>query len=229
MHTEFRRLAHVALVLAASSLLSGAAAAQQLPPPPTRDTLVRNVGVLRSGDALKIVVYRDKELSGEYLIDSRGQVQIPGLGVIDAAGLDPAQVKDALKAALLRRGFTDPEISVQPLIRVSVLGEVRQPALYPVDPGISLIQLVTIAGGPTPSANLKRTRVVREGRVFEVDLQSALAGSASGRVVLYSNDVVVVPKRTGFTRENLTFILGLTSTVVTIATFIVANKAARGS
>jgi polysaccharide export outer membrane protein len=224
MHTESRRGALVALALVVASLSSRGAGAQELPPPPTRDTVARNVGVLRSGDALKIVVYRDKELSGEYLIDSRGQVQIPGLGVINAAGLDPTQVKDTLRSALLKRGFTDPEIAVQPLIRVSVLGEVRQPALYPVDPGMSLIQLVTIAGGPTSAANLRRTRVVREGRVFEVDLQSALAGSASGRVVLYSNDVVVVPKRTGFTRENLTFILGLTSTAVTIATFIVASR-----
>lgn len=224
MHTEFRRGALIALALVASSLVARVGAAQQLPPPPTRDTVVRNVGVLRSGDALKIVVYRDKELSGEYLIDSRGQVQIPGLGVINAAGLDPTQVKDTLRAALLKRGFTDPEIAVQPLIRVSVLGEVRQPALYPVDPGMSLIQLITIAGGPTGSANLRRTRVVREGRVFEVDLQSALAGSASGRVVLYSNDVVVVPKRTGFTRENFSFILGLTTTALSIATFVVANR-----
>ena len=200
--------------------------AQQVvpPPPPVRDTVVRSVGVLRGGDALKIVVYRDKELTGEYLIDSRGELQIPGLGVVQAAGLDPSQVKDSLRAALLQRGFTNPEISVQPLIRVSVLGEIRSPALYPVDPGISLIQLVTIAGGPTPSANLKRTRVVREGRVFEVDLQSALGGSASGKVVLYSNDVVVIPKKTGLTRENLSFILGLTTTALSIATFLRVSK-----
>jgi polysaccharide export outer membrane protein len=203
---------------------SGVAAQQVPPPPPVRDTVVRSVGVLRAGDVLKIVVYRDKELTGEYLIDSRGELQIPGLGVIQAAGLDPAQVKDSLRAGLLRRGFTNPEIAVQPLIRVSVLGEIRAPALYPVDPGISLIQLVTIAGGPTPNANLRRTRVVREGRVFEVDLQSALGGSASGKVVLYSNDVVVIPKRTGFTRENFSFILGLATTALSIATFLTVRR-----
>jgi polysaccharide export outer membrane protein len=175
---------------------------------------------LRAGDVLKIVVFREKELSGEYLIDSRGELQIPGLGVIQAAGLDPTQVKDSLKAALVQKGLTSPDIAVQPLIRVSVLGEIRSPALYPVDPGISLIQLVTIAGGPTPNANLRRTRVVREGRVFEVDLQSALGGSASGRVVLYSNDVVVIPKRTGFTRENFTFVMGLATTALAIATYL---------
>lgn len=211
------------LALALLALAPSVAAAQDpLPAPPViRDTTTRNVGVLRPGDALKVVVFRDKELSGEYLIDSRGQLQIPGLGVVQAAGLDPSQVKDSLTAALVARGFTNPEIAVQPLIRVSVLGEVRAPALYPVDPGTSLIQLVTIAGGPSPSANLRRTRVVREGRVFEVDLQSALAGSAAGLVRIYSNDVVVIPKRTGFTRENVTFLLGLSTAAVTLATFIV--------
>src|SRR3978361_933687 len=124
-----------------------------------RDSLSRSVGVLRAGDAVRIAVFRDKELTGGYLIDSRGQLQIPGLGVIQAAGLDPDQLKRSIRSALIQLGTTDPQISVQPLVRVSVLGEVRSPALYPVDPGVSLIQLLTIAGGPTPNANLRRTRV----------------------------------------------------------------------
>jgi len=188
------------------------------------DSLSRSVGVLRPGDAVKIAVFRDTELTGEYLIDSRGQLQIPGLGVIQAAGLDPDQLKTSLRQALIQLGTTNPQIAVQPLVRVSVLGEVRSPALYPVDPGISLIQLLTIAGGPTPNANLRRTRVVREGHVFEVDLESALTGSASGRVVLYSNDVVVVPKKTGFTRETLQFMLSLTTTALSIATLIITTR-----
>lgn len=191
------------------------------------DSLSRSVGVLRAGDAVRIAVFRDTELTGEYLIDSRGQLQIPGLGVIQAAGLNPDQLKTSLRQALIQLGTTNPQISVQPLVRVSVLGEVRSPALYPVDPGISLIQLVTIAGGPTPSANLRRTRVVREGRVFEVDLESALTGSAAGRVVLYSNDVVVIPKKTGFTRETLNLVLSLTTTALSIATLIFTIQAQR--
>jgi polysaccharide export outer membrane protein len=188
------------------------------------DSLSRSVGVLRPGDAVKIAVFRDTELTGEYLIDSRGQLQIPGLGVIQAAGLDPDQLKTSIRQALIQLGTTNPQIAVQPLVRVSVLGEVRAPALYPVDPGISLIQLLTIAGGPTPNANLRRTRVVREGHVFEVDLESALTGSASGRIVLYSNDVVVVPKKSGFTRETLQLVLSMTTAALSIATFIFMKR-----
>jgi polysaccharide export outer membrane protein len=225
MRTGFRSAVRAAVVVAiaiAVALSAGIARAQDT----TRagvvgDSLSRSVGVLRPGDAVKIAVFRDSELTGEYLIDSRGQLQIPGLGVIQAAGLNPDQLKTSLRQALIQLGTTNPQIAVSPLVRVSVLGEVRNPALYPVDPGISLIQLLTIAGGPTPNANLRRTRVVREGRVFEVDLESALTGSAAGRVVLYSNDVVVVPKRTGFTRETMQFVLGLTTTALSIATLII--------
>ena len=215
----------VAALLSAVTVSAGVVGAQDTSRAGiVRDSLSRSVGVLRSGDAVKIAVFRDSELTGEYLIDSRGQLQIPGLGVIQAAGLDPDQLKTSIRQALIQLGTTNPQIAVQPLVRVSVLGEVRSPALYPVDPGISLIQLLTIAGGPTPNANLRRTRVVREGRVFEVDLESALTGSASGRVVLYSNDVVVVPKKTGFTRETMQFVLGLTTTALSIATLLITLK-----
>jgi polysaccharide export outer membrane protein len=201
--------------------------AQQVLPPPrdsipsSSDTLVRNVGVLRPGDELNIVVFRDKELSGKYLIDSRGMLQIAGLGSIRVAGLDPSQVTERLRSALEERGRSAPEIAVQPLIRVSVLGEVQQRGLLSVDPGTSLIQLLTLAGGPTGSANLRKTRVVREGRVHIVDLESALSGSAAGRVVLYSNDIVVVPRRTGWTRENLAFAISAAGALLTIVNVIV--------
>jgi protein involved in polysaccharide export with SLBB domain len=98
------------------------------------------------------------------------------------------------------------------MIRVSVLGEVRSPNVYPVDPGTSLLKLLTVAGGPTDRAKLRDTRVIRDGRAFPVDMESGLRGSAAGRIVLYSNDVVVVGRKRGFTSENL----GLTVTAASL-------------
>jgi polysaccharide export outer membrane protein len=202
---------------------------QNVPPPPrpVQDTLpLRSVGVLRPGDLLKIAVFRDKELSGDYPIDARGYVQIPGLGVIKAAGLEPTDVTDRLRLALVERGFARPEISVQPMIRVSVLGEVRAPNVYAVDPGTSLLQFLTVAGGPTERARLKDTRVIRDGRAFRVDMESGLKGSAAGRIVLYSNDVVVVARKKGLTGENLGLTLTAASLLLTILNiaFIVRNN-----
>lgn len=197
-----------------------------VPPPSDTGMQPRNVGALRPGDVLKIVVFRDKELSNEYPIDARGYVQIPGLGVIKAAGLDPTEVTDRLKLALVERGFARPEISVQPLIRVSVLGEVRSPNVYPVDPGTSLLQLLTVAGGPTDRARLQDTRVIRDGRAFKVDMEGGLRGSSAGRIVLYSNDVVVVARKRGFTSENLGLTLTAASLVLAVLNiaFLVRNN-----
>lgn len=214
----FATLAIVAVAAPRPVTAQSPAATTSIPAP--NDSLARSVGVLRPGDVLEIIVYRDKELSNKYLIDSRGFVQIPGLGVVQAAGLDPTQVKARLVDSLRARGFERPELSVQPLVRVSVLGEVRAPNLFPVDPGTSLLQLLTLAGGPTPNADLRKARVIRDGRAFTVDLESALGGGAAGRIVLYSNDYLIVPKKTGFTRENLGLVLsgvGVLLTIVNVA------------
>lgn len=201
-----------ALVALALVTVPSARGQTPVPQPTMTDTVRRSVGALRPGDVLKIAVFRDKELSADYPIDARGYVQIPGLGVIKAAGLDPTEITDRLRLALIERGFARPEISVQPLIRVSVLGEVRSPNVYPVDPGTSLLQLLTVAGGPTDRARLQDTRVIRDGQAFRIDMESGLRGSAAGRVVLYSNDVVVVGRRKGFTSENI----GMTATVASL-------------
>jgi polysaccharide biosynthesis/export protein len=220
------RLVAGALAAIALALPARARAQTPIPAPAVDTTQRRDVGALRPGDVLKIVVFRDKELSNEYPIDARGYVQIPGLGVIQVAGLDPTEVSDRLKLALVERGFARPEISVQPLIRVSVLGEVRAPNVYPVDPGTSLLQLLTVAGGPTDRARLRDTRVIRDGRAFKVDMESALRGSAAGRIVLYSNDVIVVGRKRGLTGENLGITLTAASLVIAILNiaFLVDRK-----
>jgi polysaccharide export outer membrane protein len=193
----------------------------QVPPVETDSAVaMRSVGVMRPGDALKIAVWREKELNGEYLSDARGLVQIPGLGDIVVAGLTPQQVKDRLTERLVDRGIVSPEISVQPVIRVSVLGEVRSPGLLSVEPGTNLIHLITLAGGPTERANMRAVRVIRAGRPYEVNLESALSGSAAGRVVLFSNDVVFLDRKRGLTRENLSFGMNLLTAVLSIVSVV---------
>ena len=112
------------------------------------------------------------------------------------------------------------------MIRVSVLGEVRSPNVYPVDPGTSLLQLLTVAGGPSERARLKDTRVIRDGQAFQVDMEAGLKGSAAGRIVLYSNDVVVVGRKKGLTGENIGLTLTAASLLLTILNiaFLVRNN-----
>jgi polysaccharide export outer membrane protein len=208
----------------ADTTAAGRAAAADTLPPPRSPAGGGNgpipTGTLRSGDVLQLKVYRDSELSGSYLIEANGYVQIPGLGTIHAAGLRPDQVTQAMVDAMRSKGFREPELAIRPQIRISVLGQVRIPQLYSIDPGLSLLQLITLAGGPTPLADLKHTRVIRDGRAYEVDMDAALHGSASGRVALYSNDVVFLPPKKGLTQQNVLFIVGIASAALSLLTTI---------
>ena len=217
-----RRLTRVVglLALAGAGLGAGPAAlvAQSTP---ALDSTVRPVGTLKPGDEVNIGVHQDKEISGRYVVDATGRIHLLGIGSTIVAGLDPAQLEQRLKQVLTARGFTNPDVVVQPLFRVSVLGEVGKPALYSVEPGTTLIQLLTLAGGPSDRAALDRTRVVRGDSAYTVNLETALSGSGSGRIVLNSNDIVVVPMKRGMTRETLGIIISGTTALVTVVNLIV--------
>ena len=199
--------------------------AQRQAPTDTTPRFQRSVGVLRPGDELNVVVYRNEELSGKFLINSQGVVQIPGLGVIEVAGLTPEQMIERLKEQMIRRGFSNPEIAVTPLIRISALGEVRNPSLYSVEPGTNILQLVTLSGGPTERADIEDAVVVREGRQYPVNLKAALRGDASGRLVLYSNDVLYIPRRSSvFSRENVGLMLSVASLATAVLNVYLISK-----
>ena len=210
----------VALTLASASL---GAQDPTLPAPPVTDTTQREVGTVRQGDVLTVVVYNDAGRSGTYVINSSGVASMPGIGRLRVAGLTPAQVDKAIHDALLTT-YQVPSFSATIQIRVLVGGEVRNPNIYSVEPGTTLLQLLTVAGGGTENADLKHARVLRGGRAYEVDMESALAGSQAGSILLFSNDAVIVGKKRGLTRENVGFILSGLSAVFTIINFAVALK-----
>jgi protein involved in polysaccharide export with SLBB domain len=223
--------------LVASTLLSLArtSAAQQQQaqcgdgtssPAHAADTTGRRVGALHPGDLIKLNVFRSKEFSNDYIIDSQGRLVIPGLGALAAAGLEPRELESSVRELLVCRGIV-PDVSLQAQIRVGVTGEVRNPAVYPAEPGISVLRLLTMAGGQTPNADLSKTIVIREGRTYRVDLNRALAGDPSGSVILNSNDVVVVPKKSGFTREDMSFLLGIAGVVFSALNVVVTLTRSR--
>ena len=185
---------------------------------PSTDTVPqRSVGVLRPGDVLKIAVFRDKELTGDYPIDARGYVQIPGLGVIKAAGLEPTDVTDRLRARAHRAriraagDFGAADDSRVRARRGSVAERLSRSIPARACCNCSPWQ------ADRPIARGFRTlesfaTVVPSAWTWRADCK----GSAAGRVVLYSNDVVVVGRKKGFTSENLGLTLTAASLVLAV-------------
>lgn len=196
-------------------LIVGLAACSSSPPPLTAPAEgVRPDPGLRPGDAVRVQVWREDDLSGTFTVDDRGVVTLPLLGEREVAGLEPARLRDDLLTDY-REYLQNPSIQVTVLRRINILGAVTQPGLYPVDATISLSEALGMAGGITPAGDEDDIRVIRDGRVIHRALDQA---TMVGAVDIRSGDQVVVGEKGWFARNPgalLGSLLGATAVIIT--------------
>ncbi len=159
---------------------------------------------LRPGDVLKIEIWREEDLSGEFLVDEEGIVTLPLLGERQVTGIPLRRLREELLEAY-RVQLRNPSISVTPLRRIHVLGEVNKPGLYELDPTISLAAVVALAGGATPTGDLNRIRVIRGNQIIRKRVGAAEAVNA---IDIRSGDQILVDRRSWFER-NSTFVISV--------------------
>ena len=171
---------------------------------------------LQPGDVVSIEVWREEDLTGEFLVDEKGDVVLPLLGVRHVAGMPVTQLRDSLIAEY-RRELRNPSIIITPLRRVYVLGEVNEPGLYTVDPTISLAGAIAKAGGANGQGDLGNIKVVRAGGQVREGLR---VDSPLADANILSGDQIFVGRRSWFDR-NSTFIvsalLSVTSIIISLA------------
>ena len=209
----------VGLIVAALGLGTSTVSAQE---PQLAQHVIGTVGSdlsLHPGDIIRVEVWGQEEYSGQFLIDETGVFHYPVLGRVDTHSLTVAQLRDTLRTAL-EGLFTNPFVTITPLFRVAVLGEVRSPGLFTVDPTLSVLDLVAMAGGATEVGNLGKIRVLRSGAESEISFEEAtLRGRTLHEVGVRSGDEVIVPRRF-FTRQDWWTVLQVVNTVVSVAVLI---------
>lgn len=171
---------------------------------------------LRAGDLLKIRIWPNEDLGGEFPVEETGLVHLPILGGVQAAGRSLDEVRGDLRQRY-GQALKSPVISVTPVFPVSVLGAVGRPGLYHVTPSQNLFEVISLAGGFREDANEGEIRIFREGGVTEVDAREALsAGESSARAQLRSGDRIVVGRRSSFSFQNFSYALQSVTLVVAV-------------
>lgn len=112
---------------------------------------------LGAGDKLKITVFGEDGLTGEFFVAGNGRISFPLIGEVPAAGMTVQAVQDEIRSALKDGYIKDPRVSAEVLIfrPYYILGEVTKPGEYPYSNGISVMNAVATAGGFTYRANQK--------------------------------------------------------------------------
>lgn len=137
---------------------------------------------LGSADKVRITVFGEPTLTGEFAVGPSGDLSLPLIGAVAATGLTTMELGQSIQSRLSNGYLRDPKVNIDVLTYrpFYILGEVNQPGEYPFSSRLTVINAVATAKGFTYRAN--------QGRVF---IKSA--GSLSEREVPLTSDLLVHP------------------------------------
>jgi polysaccharide export outer membrane protein len=150
---------------------------------------------LRPGDVVAISVWPDTSLSGQFTVESDGQVYLPFLGNVQASGVSIEGLRTRI-----REGFQAAQrnavVTVTPLYRIGVTGAVARPGLYLVPPTDGFFDVIATAGGFALRSDQSKVGVVREGQVINLNAEEAIKTGdllPLEALALQSGDQILVP------------------------------------
>jgi len=157
------------------------------------------------GDKIAVKVVQDPNLDGDYVIDSDGGIQYPYIGPIRLEGLTTADARRKL-ATGLKDKYVDPFVVVNLLSQmqqyVRVMGQVPKQGRIPFERGMTILDAVAEAGGPTRDASLRKMVLIR--RVSEEQVAAGFfdyrdlvlnpsSEAMASNIPLERGDIIFVP------------------------------------
>lgn len=146
--------------------------------------------ILGAGDRLKIKVFGEEDLSGEFTVDGSGRISFPLIGEVRARGLNLRELEERLGEKLKDGYLVSPSISLEVLNYrpFYILGEVRKPGKYEYVNGINLYNAVAMAGGYTYRAKQGKAKITR------ANTDEVIEDADHGTIIL-PGDVIYIDER----------------------------------
>jgi polysaccharide export outer membrane protein len=124
---------------------------------------------LGSGDKIRVTVFNEETLSGDFTVSSEGTVSLPLIGDVAAKNKTPQQLAAEVQGKLADGYLRAPKVSIEvstyrPFF---ILGEVKAPGQYPYASGMTALNAIATAQGFTPRADKKLVFIRREGASSE--------------------------------------------------------------
>ncbi len=132
---------------------------------------------LGAEDVLEIIVYGEKDLSGNYRIGPEGSIAMPLIGAVEVAGLSPRATEDVIEQKLSDGYLVEPSVTIQ--VKSArpfyIMGEVKNPGSYSYASNMTVLNAVALAGGFTYRAAKGNVTVTRGGAEEELQPEEKIA------------------------------------------------------
>lgn len=174
------------------------AIAEQPAEPAARPSVAPASYTIGAGDVLRVIVWKEPDLTQEVTVRVDGMITVPLLGDLQAAGRSPAQVADKL-AQGLQRFVETPRVTVAVSLsnsaRFYVVGQVTRPGEFPLSSNTTVLHALALAGGLKEFAKTESIVIVRQDQtVMPVNYKRIAEGKdVSQNVTLARGDTIVVP------------------------------------
>jgi polysaccharide export outer membrane protein len=129
---------------------------------------------LGAGDKLRVIVFGEASLSGEFLVPGgAGTIAFPLIGDVRASGLSVSELQAELSDKLRDGYLKDPRVSIEVLTYrpYYILGEVAKPGQYSYTNGLTVLNAVATANGFTYRANTHKVYIKRSNSTREVEFE----------------------------------------------------------
>lgn len=201
-----KKIAYLGMMFFAIILAACSGTQKVMAPPVSDHTVVEDyrIGV---GDMLQVSVWRNQELSTSVPVRPDGKISLPLVGDIVAANLTTAQLSSNIVAGL-ENYIRSPQVTVivtNPSSadfqrRVRITGAVHSPQSLPFREGMTVLDLVLMAGGPNEYAAANKAKLYRkvngETKVYPIYLTDLIQeGKVETNYPLQPSDIVTVPER----------------------------------
>ncbi|QBN17520.1 polysaccharide biosynthesis/export family protein [Flavobacterium nackdongense] len=171
-------------------------------------------------------IYNSNEVYGKWLmVDAYGNIEVPKIGTKNVLNKTVPELKEEIKMDL-KKWLVNPILDIKVLNKeITVLGEVKSPNAIKVDTdNVTLLQIISKAGGIDSYANLKCVKILRqEGenvRVTNLDLTTD-ADILNTNVILHPGDVVIVPSKKNKEFDKRISVIIPFTTAITAASIVI--------
>jgi polysaccharide export outer membrane protein len=168
------------------------------------------------GDKVRLKIYRESELSGEFVVPEDGIVVFPKIGAVGVNRMSTDSLHSLL-IAQYSKSLRDPAIEVTVLRRVNVVGAVRSPGFYYADPTVTVKGALALAGGTAPEGDKNKLELTRAGQRTMVSLKGT--GTVADSPI-QSGDQVSAPDRSWLSRNTALVVSGVTGLALIVVTII---------
>lgn len=145
-------------------------------------------------DKLNIMVWEHNDLNRELTVSLSGNISFPLIGEIRVAGKKTIQIEKDIAEKLAEGYIVNPQVTVSVLKFASakqvffILGEVKSPGKYEIEPGMNVLKAITMGGGLTAKAAPKRTSLIRVVDGKQTDSKATMG------TLIKPGDTVLVPE-----------------------------------